>query len=438
MQAQSSAKKYALNTTWILIEKMSRIVSGILVGILVARYLGPEQFGIISYALNIMAIFSVFSSLGMDTIIVRELVIRKDTQEEILGTSFILRLTGGIGVVIAATLYSYLRDNTQTTFIVFLVCLSVVLQSLTVVDFYFQAQVRSKLTAINQVITLAISSIIKLILIYVHAPVEYFASMVILEALLTATNQCIFYTKTGKKIFSWKFSWLEVKELLSSSWPIIISGLVMVVYQKMDQVLIKRFLDLNSVGNYAAAIRISEASFFIPVAISAAVFPGIINAQNNKTLQTQRLTQLYSLFIWTAIFMCIGGNIFGDTIIGFLYKQGYELAPDIFKIHIWITIPVFFGTAWGMWMIVENKQQHIIYLNIISSLICYFLNITLIPKLGIKGAAYAIVITSYLGLLAVLISYKPKYTISLFYNAINPKNLVDIYKYYKSGKINNS
>jgi len=435
MSQTASSKKYISNTLWSILEKVSRIISGILVGVLVARYLGPAQFGLISYALNVVAIFTIFSTLGLDSLVVRELITRNDKKQTILGTTFLMRLSGSIIVVIAATFYSFIRDNHQQTFIVFLVSLSIILQSFSVIDFYFQSIVQGKYTAINQVITLLISSMVKIFFIYIKAPIEYFASMVLFEASITAINQYIFFKRKGENPFAWNFSFIEVRELLSHCWPIVVSGLMMMVYQKMDQILIKRFIyDLNYLGNYAAAIRMSEASYFIPVAICAAVFPGIVNAKNNKELQYKRLTQLYSLLIWSAIIISIGGTIFGDWVIAFMYRKGYEMAPGIFRIHIWTTLPVFFSTAWGVWMLAENKQRMIIFLQVISLVCCFFLHINLIPRFGITGAAWSVVITYYIGLLAVLLIYKPALNIRLFLSAFNPKHLAAIYRYSKNDK----
>lgn len=426
-----ASKKYIVNTSWILVEKLSRIISGILVGILVARYLGPEQFGMISYALSVVAIFTIFSSLGMDSIIVRELITRNENKNEILGTSFYLRLIGSIAVVVAATFYSSIRDDAQNTYIVFLVSLSVVLQAFTVVDFYFQSQVLGKYTAINQVITLVLSSIVKLLLIYFNKPVEYFASMVVLEATLTLINQFWFYKKSGQHINQWKFSWLEAKILLGHSWPIIVSGFVMMLYQKMDQILIKRFLDLNILGNYAAAARISEASYFIPMAVCAAILPGIINNRDNKELQYKRLTQLYSIMLWSALIICIGGMVFGDFVITLLYKEKYYMSPQIFKIHIWSTIPIFYGTAFGMWMVAENKQKYLIFFQLLSIIVALVLNFKLIPIYGAIGAAYSILITYIISIICCLTFYKPKWSWTMFLKALNPFNIIDIIKYLK-------
>jgi len=426
---------YINNSIWILAEKASRIISGILVGVLVARFLGKEQFGIISYALSVLSIFTVFSTLGLDGIVVRELITEKKKKYDIIGTTFWLRFIGSFLVVIASTYYSFMRDPSDRTWIVFLVSIAVVFQSFSVIDFYFQSEVKGKFNAITQIVTLIISAIVKLVLIYLEAPLSWFASMVMLEAILTAINQLVFYKQNQQEVSQWKFSLSEAKRLLSHSWPIIISAFMQMIYQQADKILIARYLqDMGMVGQYSAATRISEASFFIPVALSAALFPGIINNRENKPLQLKRLTQIYSLMIWSALFISIGGYLLGDWVIGFLYKDGFPLAPEIFKIHIWITIPVFFGTAWGSWLLALNKQKLITIYQVLVLIFILALEMYMIPKYGIKGAAYSVVFSYLLSLLAIIFVYKPKESAMLFISALNPKNLFDVYKYWKEMK----
>jgi O-antigen/teichoic acid export membrane protein len=256
-----------------------------------------------------------------------------------------------------------------------------------------------------------------------------------LEAILTAINQLVFYKQNHQEVSQWKFSLSEAKRLLSHSWPIIISAFMQMIYQQADKILIARYLqDMGMVGQYSAATRISEASFFIPVALSAALFPGIINNRENKPLQLKRLTQIYSLMIWSALIISIGGYLLGDWVIGFLYKDGFPLAPEIFKIHIWITIPVFFGTAWGSWLLALNKQKLITIYQVLVLIFILALEMYMIPKYGIKGAAYSVVFSYLLSLLAIIFVYKPKESAMLFISALNPKNLFDVYKYWKEMK----
>ncbi|MDP3929530.1 MAG: flippase [Bacteroidota bacterium] len=431
---QEKAKNnYVSNSFWMLLEKSARIISGILVGVLVVRYLGDTQFGILTYGLGIIAILTIFSTLGLDSLVVRELLTRPKNTEKILGTAFTLRFAGSILVVAGACTYSLLRDPIETTFIVFLLSISIVFQSLSVIDFYFQSQVKGKLTAINQVITLFVSALVKLYLIYAKAPLEWFATMAALEAGISALNQYLFYKREGQMISKWQFNFAEAKYLLLLAIPLIASSFIQLLYQNVDAILIARFLrDMGLVGQYGAGVRISQAAYFIPVAICAAVFPGIINNRDNKTLQLKRLTQLYSLMIWGAVFIIVGATLFGDWVISFLYGAKFPGAPQIFKIHIWVSLPVFWGTAWGMWMLAIQKQKYVVWLQINNALFILTLEYFLIPKLGINGAAYSLVIGSYISLSFMIIAYKPKEGLLLFWQALNPKNILEVIRYSKA------
>jgi O-antigen/teichoic acid export membrane protein len=231
----------------------------------------------------------------------------------------------------------------------------------------------------------------------------------------------------------WKFSSSEAAELLRHSWPLFLSGLVIVVYQKMDQLFIEGMLNLNLLGNYAAAARISEASNFIPVAICAAIFPGIVHNRDNKILQEKRLIQLYSVMVWSALLISMAGFLVGDEIISFLYKEQYNLAPGLFRILVWNTLVVFFGTAWSIWMVAERKQMYIIISQAVSMSVAFILNLNLIPLYGVSAAAYILVGCQVLNLLIMLTIYKPLATWSQFLSAFRIRNLLDVLKYLRSG-----
>lgn len=418
---------------WMLLEKSARIISGILVGVLVVRYLGAAQYGILTYGLGIIAILTIFSTLGLDSLVIRELITRNKHKHKILGTAFWLRFVGSIIVVAGACFYSSIRDPISTTYIVFLLSVSIVFQSFNVIDMYFQSEVKGKLTAMNQVITLFLSALVKIYLIYANAPLEWFATMAALEAGLSALIQYIFYKQQGQHIRLWRFSTLEAKHLLLLAIPLILSSFIQLFYQNVDAILITRFLrDMSQVGQYGAGVRISQASYFIPVAICAAVFPGIINNRENKPLQLKRLTQLYSLMIWGAICIIGGGMLLGDFVIHFLYGDKFPNAPIIFKIHIWVSLPVFWGTAWGMWMLAIQKQKYVLWMQILNAILIIGSEFILIPRLGINGAAYSLVLGSYVAFIFMVMAYKPKEGLLLFWHALHPKNILEVIRYSKS------
>lgn len=437
-QPAETKNNYVANSLWMLLEKVLRIISGILVGVLVARYLGPAQFGTISYALNVIAIFTIVSTLGLDSLVVRELLTRPKQTNAILGTAFWLRFVGGLAVIALACSYSFIKDwhyAPERTVVVAIISISIALQSLTVIDFYFQSKTQGRFAAMNQVFTLLISAAVKIALIVFEAHLYWFAAMATLEALLTALFQLYFYRKNGDDVTLWRFTFAESKALLLNAWPIIISAFVQILYQKADQILILRFLQsMDFVGQYAAAVRMSEASFFVPVAICAAVFPGIVNNRSNPELQLKRFTQLCSLMVWGALFISVGGQIFGDWVINLLYKEKFYLTPGVFKIHIWSTIPIFYGTAWGMWMLAHNRQRIIIIFQVVNLIIYLIASFTLIPKYGVNGAAYATLVTYFGSITCITLFYRTKESVHIFVQALNPLNVLEVVKYIKQSK----
>ncbi len=421
---------YVGNSFWILLEKASRIISNILVGILVVRYLGAEQYGVISLGLSVIAILTIISTLGLDSLVVREILTRKEDINKILGTAFSLRFLGSLWVILLATTWAYYNKSTETTLIFFLLSISILFQSFTVIDFYFQSQIKGKLTAINQVITISISAFVKLTLIYFEASLVWFATMAAFEAGVSALIQIYFYRNQGFKISNWQFSKKESQFLLKYAVPLIISTAIQMIYLNADTLLIDKLLNnMSLVGQYSAGLRISQASYFIPIAICAAVFPGIVNNRQNRELQIRRLTQLYSLMLWLAIFVIAGAMLFGDMVIGFLYGDKFPQSAIVFKLHVLSSIPVFWGTAWAMWMLAEQKQKYVVAMQILIALTVLILDILVIPIYGISGAALALVAGLYLALIYMVLGYNYKENFAIFLKALNPKNLIDIMNY---------
>lgn len=432
MSTAEPKNDYVSNSFWLLLEKSSRIISGILVGILVVRYLGDEQFGTIRYGLGVIGILTIFSTMGLDTLLVRELLTRKEKTDTLLGTAFGMRFLGSLVVVAGACFYSFLRDPAEVTFVVFLLSLSIVFQSIAVIDFYFQSQVKGKLTAINQVITLFVSALVKLVLIWADAPLVWFASMAAFEAGLTALNQLYFFHREGQQIRNWRFNMVEAKHLFWLAMPIIFSSFVQLLNQNVDSILIARFLrNMGPVGQYGAGVGISQASYFIPVALCTAVFPGIVNNRNNPELQQKRLTQLYSLLAWSSLIIIGGAWLLGDLVIGWMYGVRYPMAPVAFKIHILNSFPVYWGTAWGMWMVAQHRQKYILWMQLLSASVIISLELFLIPRMGIYGAAWALVTGSWVAMVFMLVSYRPAENLKVFVQALNPVNLLEVLRYWR-------
>ena len=396
-------KKYFFNTGWLMADKVLRLVVGLFVGVYVARYLGPEKFGVLNFAMSFVALFGAFAKLGLDGIVVRNAVQDPDSRDELLGTAFGLRVIGGL--VLLAVVFGAIQlteSDPLTQLIVMIIAAGHVLQAFQVIEFYFQSQVLARLVSIAGIAGLLVSSAIKLALIWSGAALIWFAWVFVIEHGLKGLVLASLYIKQRIPLWRWRFRLSQAKLLLRDSWPLILSGLVVMVYMRIDQVMIKMMLDSKAVGNYAAAVRLSEAWYFVPMTITQSLFPAILSAKkHSEKLYYDRLQRLYDLMVWLAIAVALPTTFLSGWVVNLLYGQEYNQAGGVLALHVWAGVFVFLGVASGKWLLSENMQIFAFFRTGLGAVSNVVLNIILIPVWGIYGAAIATLfsqmIASYVG-----------------------------------------
>lgn len=383
--------RYFKNTSWLIAEQFLRIIAGLLVGIWVARYLGPQQFGLFSYALAFTAIFAGIAKLGLDGIIVRELINHPDKRDAYLGTAFWLKVMGSIIVMLLmAAVIPFTNNDATTNLFIFIIACGLVFQSFEVVEFYFQSQVLAKLISICKIIQLSLSSLIKIYLVITEAELIWFVLVTTVDALSLAICYFSAYRLQKATVFYTCFNFIIAKRLLKDSWPLIFSSIVVMIYMRIDQIMIKQMLDEYEVGIYSAAIRLSEAFYFIPTIITASLFPAILNAKKiSHELYMLRMQRLYTMMVWTAIIIAIPITIFSDWIVFVLYGNDYSTSADILMIHVWSGIFVFLTVSSGKYLTSEGLTRKIFYRNLSGMILNVMLNFKMIPLYGGVGAALA-------------------------------------------------
>lgn len=399
--------RYFKNTFWLFFEKILRMFVGLFVGIWVARYLGPERFGLFSYAQSFVGLFATIATLGLDGIVVRELVKDESRANELIGTAFYLKLIGAILTLLVLVIATkFTSNNRYTNLLVFIIASATIFQSFNVVDMYFQSKVLSKYVVFSNIISLFISSIVKITLILINAPLVAFAWAILFDSIVLALGFIYFFLKySTSEIKKIKFNKTIATSLLKDSWPLILSGVVISIYMKIDQVMIQEILGNEAVGQYTAATRLSEIWYFIPTILVSSLFPAVVNARKqSEESYYNRLQKLFDLVTWIAIVIVLPMNFLSDMIVNMLYGEQYNQAAGVLTIHIWAFLPVCFGVVLGQFYIVENLN----FDNLIRNLIGVFLNIILncifICNYGIKGAAYASLISFiYISMIHALI-----------------------------------
>jgi len=344
-------------------------------------------------------LFSAFLDLAHRDIIVRELVKTPEQQNMILGSAILLRFGGaillGIGVAIGL---QFVNNDQQTSLMIGIITLGMTFQSWELIDYYFQSQVQSKYTVWAQTIQLFLGSLIKIALIIWKAPLIWFAAVFTFEfVILSALFLLIYSFRAGRfPIRSYKINY--VRQLLNNSFPLFLTGMAILIYMKIDQVMLKELVGAQSVGIYAAAVKLCETLYPLSVLVAGSLYPAIILVKDtNPAVYNSRLQKLYTLLVWGAFAIAIPITFLADWIIFNLYGNDFSDAVIILRIYVWAGIFVFLSVVNNKWMVVENFQKYILLTSLIGMSSNIFLNVILIPRYGASGAAFATLISYGIG-----------------------------------------
>lgn len=395
----SGFRRILSNTGYLFGEKVFNMGLSLLVGIWVARYLGPDNFGLWQYANSLVGLVTAIATLGTTNIVIRDLVDQPEEEEgRILGTSFILMVGAGIATaIVVISIGIWLNNETVTRWLIVIASVNLILNAFNAFDYWFQSKVLSKYSVYARTTAKIIVSVLKVLFILLSLSVIYFALTVIIGGLIRIIVWLYSYKQQGKEVSRWGFDPEYAKALLKDSWPLILSGLSVAVYMKIDQVMLKNMVNANVVGNYAVAVRVSELWYFIPMNIASSVFPSIISSKKNSIEKYhRRLQYLYDVMAGMAIAIAIPMTFLSDFLINLLFGSDYDLAGGVLAVHIWAGIFVFLGVARSKWIINENYQFYGMMFTIAGAFSNVILNLWFIPILGIMGAAWATVISQAL------------------------------------------
>ena len=384
------------NIGWLFFDKILRMGLGLLIGVWIARYLGPEQFGSLSFAIAFTWLFGAISTLGLPEIVVRDLVRKPDTKLETLGTAAALLFLGGVLTycLILITIFWIRPEDQLAKILVAILGSTMLFKASEIAVYWFESQVISKYTVWVQNGSFLIFAGIKVLLILNGTPLIAFAWITLGEALIAAIMLSIMLGIHGPRLRQLCVSLARAKILLKDSWPLLLSSIAVVVYMKIDQIMLGQMVGDEAVGIYSAAVRISEVWYFIPTMIVASVFPAILKARNSSEEQYyKKLQHLFDLMLWLSIGIALPMTFLSESVIKILFGETYLDASSILSIHIWASVFVFLGVASSKWFIAENRQILSFQRTTIGALANVILNFLFIPQFQAVGAATATIIS---------------------------------------------
>ncbi|MFN6483402.1 MULTISPECIES: flippase [unclassified Nostoc] len=425
---RSGLRAIIANTGWLFADRILRMGASLVVGVWVARYLGVQQYGLFNYALAFVALFSPIFTLGLDDVVVRHLVRKSSNKEEILGTTFWLKFLGGIASVLLAvsTMFFLGEHETLKIWLVAILGITGIFRASDTIELWFQSQIQSKYTVIAKNTAFLLNTIIKVALILTKAPLLAFALVTLAEFAMSAIGLLIVYQVKGSSLWLWRWSVATAKTLLKESLPLIFSGFAIMIFMRIDQVMLGQMIGDSEVGVYSAAVRVSEIWYFIPGAIVSSVAPAIYAAkEKSESLYYQRIGQLLSLMTCISLAIALPMSFLSDKIIMMMFGSGYADAGAILAVHIWTSLFVFMGLATSPWFIAEGLNHVSLGKTLFGAILNIILNLLLIPKYAGLGAAIATIISQAAA--AFICNGFDSRTQKLF--EIQVRSLIHFYKY---------
>jgi O-antigen/teichoic acid export membrane protein len=386
-----TVQRYFFNSSWILAEQIVRIISGVFVGIYVARYLGPEQFGMLSYVLAISTFILCVARLGMDAVLIRELVNTPEKNKELMGTAFWLMMLAALICYIVAAVGISLTDEVNSVKIyAYIVSASAFFTSFLVIDYSFQSQIKAKYSSICKTLVLLCMSLAKLGLIFSDSELLWFAIASLLDHMVLAAFLLFATIRTREINFLRHFNRTAAASMLKSSWPMVITAVASLVLMRIDQVMIRSMLGLHELGIYSAAVKVYESWIILPYVITISLLPAIVKLkQGNEQNYHLKLCQLFRAVIWLSVLAAIIVSLFSVPIMTIAFGSQYTQSASVLSIVMWTAVFASMSSVSARYFNAENMEKKIALRTTVAAVVNIVLNLLLIPRYGIEGAAIA-------------------------------------------------
>lgn len=424
------------NLYWAVLGKVVTLLGSLLVGIMVARYLGPEQYGLMRYVISYVALFQVFASFGLDNIEIREESKAPDKRDSIVGTAFVIRVFFAVITMLLIIISAILFEaDAYTKWMIAIYSLSVLFNVFAVVRNHFTSLIWNEYVVKSEISRTLIGMLIKAILLWIHASLTWFIIAVLFDALILATGYITSYQKKIASIRDWTFDKSLAFYLIRESYPLVVSLSAVIIYQRVDQIMLGKMLDTASVGFYAVAASFVEIFLFVPQIIAQTVTPILVRTYNTDIVEYQKKVQNFvNITVWLCVCMAVLGAMCAFWLIKFTYGEQYLAAVVILQVLIFKIIPNAMSSTAGQTIIIERKQKYAWIRNVTACALCVGLNYFLIPQYGVLGAAVSsILVTLYAGTLSNIFipSYHSVLKIQMRALFCGWKDLFGVVKYIK-------
>ena len=403
LQLSDTKQVIMRNLFWAVLGKVVQLISGLIVGIIIARYLGPERYGLMNYVISYVFLFQTFAIFGLDQIEIREEARGEQPYQKIIGTAFGLKVMFSILFMAIVSLTSWLTDaDGYTTLLVAIYSLTIVLNSFGVIRNYFFAIVQNEYVVKSEIARTAVGIIIKLLLLASHANLTWFIVAYAFDGVLLSTGYLVAYRAKVGSVREWTFSSRYARFLLKESFPLLLTSAAVIVYQRIDQVMIGQMIDKEAVGFFAVASRFVEVLLFIPMMLTQTITPLLVKArEESQAVYEQKAQQFMNLSVWLSLLASALTACLAYWLVTLTFGQAYLPAVAVLQVMAFKAAATALSSTAGAMLVTEGLQRLAIFRDGLGCLVCVVFNYLLLPRYGIIAAAFvAIASTVAAGYLA--------------------------------------
>ena len=421
------SKKSALkNASWIIVCRIIQSLISLVIGMISARYLGPSNYGVITYVSSVVAFALPIMQLGLNQTLVKEFVQSPEREGKILGTSLVINILSGIVSMIGSVAFVFLVNagERETILVCILYSFTLLFQATEMTQYWFQYQLLSKYPSIATLCAYVVVSLYKIFLLVTQKSVVWFALSNVLDYFLISVILMVIYFKVGNQRLS--FDWRLGREMLSRSKYYIIPSLMVMIFQHTDRIMIKLMMGEAETGFYSAAITCVGISGFVFSAVIDSMRPVILEEKGKDQARYEnRVSQLYAIITFISLAQSIGMTVLAKPLVNLLYGAEYAPTAGILCVAVWYVTFSYYGSVRNVWILAEGKQRYLFGINVIGAVANVLLNLLLIPRWGGIGAAIASLITQFFTNVIIGFVFKPiRENNRLMLKGLNPRVLL--------------
>lgn len=402
---RATVRKLVSNSGWLLADQMLRVGAGAFLNLWIARHFGPERLGAFNYAMAVVALWAPIAAFSLEVLLIRDLVKFPDRAQMILSSAFALRFAAGVLSILGAMVMVIAArpGENELVVLVLIAALATLFQAAGVVDSWFQSQVQAKYSALTRNLAFIVSSVVKIAGVLMDADIAFLSCAVLAEAAMSAFLYQRFYRVLDRMSLGWSaIEWKQIRAYLFEARSLVLTGILIGIYMRVDRLMIGSLLGNRSVGIYSVAVQLCELFYLLPTAAMGSIYPILIKLHaENEQKYRKRLLQSMACFFYGGLAIAVLFALNAGWLIHLLLGGGYQDSVAVVRVYIFLLPLIGMSIVFSHWYVLYKRTEVSMYGSVIGGASAVILNYLLIDRLGLIGSAYAALVSMVMPTIAV-------------------------------------